>query len=101
METRSVLTRLQSSGTDVVKLLQPVMFYTYIDRDHHESHEVTTLFLLHFYNLIIPQVLTRGGRTRDMPNIHYRDNSYKVMHFCFATDVKVDGLLLEKVILFL
>lgn len=40
METRSVLTRLQSTGTDVVKLLQPVMFYTYIDRDHHESEEV-------------------------------------------------------------
>ena len=26
-----------------------------------------------------------------------RDNSYKVMHFCLATDVQVDKLLLEVV----
>jgi hypothetical protein len=67
IETRSLLSRYeQQTGKHVEDMLrEPVIFYTYVDRDRYEPHQVIHLYLLFLVYPVLSAPFLFGTFTGD------------------------------------
>ena len=100
-DQRSLLSDSENGIVNIENLLDDVMVYTYIDREHYTPDVTPIIYDSKGVESYVSKALSRQGIVKNVRDLKVsqrviRENPYKVMHICFATDVDVETLKTKK-----
>jgi len=99
-DQRSLLSDTESGLINIENLLDDVMIYTYVDREHYIPDATPVLYDTTVESYVSKAVnrvgIIKNSRDLKVSQRVTRENPYKVMHICFATDVDVETLRTKK-----
>lgn len=100
-DQRSLLSDSENGIINIENLLDDVMIYTYVDREHYVPDATPILYDSKGVESYVSKAVSRVGIIKNARDLKVsqrviRENPFKIMHICFATDVDVETLRTKK-----